>query len=770
MKRFLEKFGAFIVSAAMMVAPFFSVKPAQAQLTDDSGLAVDISKDCADIAEDQSAPDPGNVFPPDFVIDWPPFIGPPFPTATYPLGHLDWKVNSFAEFFDSMGFINNSQSTPPEVKITAASFGSHEGDPITLMAQPTSFQTKPDQLDYAWWNVVKPEGSNEETLYSLNGVVAGGEPFTLRDKPFSDGTRCGVMTRKPTLDEDNDGMDDQWERRYSGKIGGLEAGADLDGDGYLADSFQDNVTLAPYRIVSNSQGQDAKGAKKTKFTTGDNSFDNLEEYIWGTNPTDPDTDDDGYPDEADVAGIGQMQLHYTPDLVAGQSQTVELDAMGETFLKGANENLVTQIVAYRSNIAVNLSKQLSIQLAASTQSPQLGEPFQVQANLFGTDAIPASLEYTWSITDGTKNIALNQEGAPCKLVSFGNIVECNFGAGEVSSGDSVVYDLDVFDPLLGEHVKASLSVPIGNTLILSANPTLVPQYPIDQTGEFVAAPAGNTELGERWVELTVDLGDGSPEDYNFDWFVDQTKMEDTCSSIPLSFSGKAKPGGVGLCGIGTNILYYHATSTNTHVYDIEVHVTNKRDGSRLADETLQLFTDPTPMPFPGQENGVVGAASQTQASAIQVQATPADANAQIVVHANNIETSPTNSYTYNWTVDGANVASSSQNPRELVFAADPDKSQYNISLQVIEKSGSKLVSQKTSSTVVAVDVTSKFDRWKSARLASVAETLYPLYHSIAGNTSLFLLLSGFVFIASVYFLQKNTDGSRGPGTKASKTS
>ncbi|MDH4330717.1 MAG: hypothetical protein OEV93_04160 [Candidatus Moranbacteria bacterium] len=40
------------------------------------------------------------------------------------------------------------------------------------------------------------------------------------------------------------------------------------------------------------------------FTTGDGEFTDEEEEFWGTNPQDPDTNDDGINDEASVAGIG----------------------------------------------------------------------------------------------------------------------------------------------------------------------------------------------------------------------------------------------------------------------------------------------------------------------------------------------------------------------------------------------------------------------------------------------------------------------------------
>lgn len=64
------------------------------------------------------------------------------------------------------------------------------------------------------------------------------------------------------------------------------------------------------------------------FTTGDGEFTDEEEKFWGTNPKDPDTNDDGINDEASVAGIGLDELEWTYSkgdelglIVEGQSQT-----------------------------------------------------------------------------------------------------------------------------------------------------------------------------------------------------------------------------------------------------------------------------------------------------------------------------------------------------------------------------------------------------------------------------------------------------------------
>lgn len=47
------------------------------------------------------------------------------------------------------------------------------------------------------------------------------------------------------------------------------------------------------------------------FKTADGSFKEDEEVFWGTDPTNSDTDGDGYLDEADIAGLGQQTIEFS---------------------------------------------------------------------------------------------------------------------------------------------------------------------------------------------------------------------------------------------------------------------------------------------------------------------------------------------------------------------------------------------------------------------------------------------------------------------------
>jgi hypothetical protein len=710
---------------------FYVPTVAQAQTANQSGLDVDVIQDCANLTEDQEAPDPGNVFPPGFNFIAPFVVGLPF-------GNIDWKINSFAEFLNTMGFLGSNATGPATLQIQSGTYSANEGDPIEMQADARNFKTTQDHLDFAWWEVRKTDDGEQRV--SLNGVVAGGEPFAKSDTPISDGTRCGVMTRKPKIDNDHDGMDDQWERRYTKDASGLNANEDPDSDGYVANSFQQNDTGATFRIVSNSQSFNGR-----KFGTGDGSFPNLEEYVWGTNPLDADSDDDGFPDEADVAGIGQTHLSYQPTEVAGLSETIEVDTMGETFLAGKDENLVTQILGYRVDLPVLLLQNFSVLLSSDNTSPQLDQSFQVQAGVNGTNAKPGNLQYAWNITKNQTKIPVNESDSPCHLFSYGNIVECSFSAQEATAGGKIVFNVEAFDPQLGLRAKDTLNITIGGSIILTSNPTIVPQYPIDQTGQNPVAPAGNETLGERWVELSAVPAQGEPSDYNFDWYVDQEKMTETCATRALTFTGKAQPQGVTLCGVGTYLLYYHADKENTHVYKVNVKVTNKRSGETVADEDLSVYTDPVSSAYPGQGGG-------NGTNLIQLQSTSVQPNTLVTVRAANYEASTSNSYQYIWTVDGQVVSDSGQ--RILRFTAQPDKTHYDIQLDVIERNKQRVISQEKAVASLNVLPSNKFQDWKESRLATVKTAFYPFYHTMAGNTSLFLVLGGLTLVVSVYFLDK----------------
>jgi len=82
-----------------------------------------------------------------------------------------------------------------------------------------------------------------------------------------------------------------------------------DSDNHMAGIFQPITCMHLFPGSQNPEDV-ANWDDIVPFKTGDGNFKNDEEIFWGTDPTNADTDGDGYPDEADVTGLGQQTIQY----------------------------------------------------------------------------------------------------------------------------------------------------------------------------------------------------------------------------------------------------------------------------------------------------------------------------------------------------------------------------------------------------------------------------------------------------------------------------
>jgi len=89
--------------------------------------------------------------------------------------------------------------------------------------------------------------------------------------------------------------------RYN--FGGRDAGD------HLAGIFQP-VTCIHFFPGAKNPDSSLNWENVTPFETGDGNFKEDEEVFWGTDPTNADTDGDGFPDEADIAGLGQQTVQF----------------------------------------------------------------------------------------------------------------------------------------------------------------------------------------------------------------------------------------------------------------------------------------------------------------------------------------------------------------------------------------------------------------------------------------------------------------------------
>jgi len=82
-----------------------------------------------------------------------------------------------------------------------------------------------------------------------------------------------------------------------------------DADDHLAGIFQP-ITCSHFFPGAKNPDNIINWKDLVPFATGDGSFKEDEELFWGTDPTNADTDGDGFADEADITGLGQQTMQF----------------------------------------------------------------------------------------------------------------------------------------------------------------------------------------------------------------------------------------------------------------------------------------------------------------------------------------------------------------------------------------------------------------------------------------------------------------------------
>lgn len=168
------------------------------------------------------------------------------------------------------------------------------------------------------------------------------------------------LKRRPNEDSDGDGLDDNWEiKHFAGRrvpgtnnyfttadnrkalLKSIKPNDDLDNDGWdwevnFTDAVGDWKEIVIFATIRHIEYSFIKtpwmmGIPYAKDNIiGDNQFTNFEEYTFGTDPLESDTDSDGINDEADVAGLSQKLLTLRINKNAGDVYDVVLYAVGTT--------------------------------------------------------------------------------------------------------------------------------------------------------------------------------------------------------------------------------------------------------------------------------------------------------------------------------------------------------------------------------------------------------------------------------------------------------
>lgn len=374
--------------------------------------------------------------------------------------NVQWNSGyAFNELFDAFNSFLESETPNPSVDISFSQDVSVKNPKIEAIISPLNFRTRPNNVWVAW--CVK--GQNKEggiTEVNYNSVVAGG---TIPEAGYSsywdsrDGGCCYPIERTPKNDSDGNGMDDEWEMLYFERIGADPLG-DPDRDGYKADMFinEKGETMTVTPEINTPHGVFRPGA--------DDKLTNIEEFVLGTNPIDPDTDDDGYGDEEDFLGRGQMAMVFDTYAEAGPGSGYDVTAT----VLGINMSKKIGITSFTKTVYVGAEGELKVNLLPSSSSLYIGEDivFNVEASLQTPNDWISSLEFDW-IIDGERSCDSSEPwfkqfcGPGKTALQISNISDLSRITDKVTLGNFLPIKVEVRDPVFNKKVSASLEVPVG---------------------------------------------------------------------------------------------------------------------------------------------------------------------------------------------------------------------------------------------------------------------------------------------------------------------
>ncbi len=371
---------------------------------------------------------PINIYDPLFIS----FLG--LPNWRFTWGSFEWNKNydTWDEFYYIAMSAFNKRQDPPNIDLQVQTKSPSVGNETSLSAVPFRFNTPNNKLLYGWASQYKGK-----RFVSQQGLVAGGRELSeadVRDFSFPEDEKsnvdsCRRVTRNisnPKVnDADKDGMDDNWERRYApnGDYANFKPGNDPDQDGVnLTDPSilnQENKPLLDSDKNPIPQTDVYNGIRVTPDTTadsapGDGKFTNMEEYIWGTNPLDSDTDDDGFPDEADIVGLGQYaftqkteidQNSNTPDRLTYRVTAVGISKLADELNSGHRKVMIdsderTVIAGIESDLQAsvyNVNQTPNSTVVTGTSQLNDGKDILVEADAFQSQGDKAVLDYTWYV-------------------------------------------------------------------------------------------------------------------------------------------------------------------------------------------------------------------------------------------------------------------------------------------------------------------------------------------------------------------------------------
>jgi hypothetical protein len=216
------------------------------------------------------------------------------------------------------------KANAPKVELFFDNSNPVEGEKVTAHAIPEYFRNDPQNLYYTWYLIHAEGGSSIDSGKREAAKIAARGDYDYRLDcnlgAGKDACKDSVYAASKNKDPDKDGWPPIDSSYKSDEKAAPFGGADGIGQACYKHQFGTNTNVGSTEVNS---GKDVSENCSHKWEnagpdctaddceSGSGKFPTGEERYWETDPTDPDTDGDGFVDEADVIGLGQQDFTWT---------------------------------------------------------------------------------------------------------------------------------------------------------------------------------------------------------------------------------------------------------------------------------------------------------------------------------------------------------------------------------------------------------------------------------------------------------------------------
>jgi hypothetical protein len=406
----------------------------------------------------------------------------------------------------------------PAVNVSVVPTEIQPGENVTILATAADFRDSGISPDKAFAVAFSVDE------ISLQGIQAGGK--SLPESPS--GSSCGIVTRTPQIDQDGDGMDDTWETVHGlNPSSAGDAGGDPDGDS--AAQFFSNADDEPLEVTPETAGG----------LTGE--MTNLAEYIWDTDPRDPDTDRDSITDGQEIIGFGGPTVTFANDRPVGSSLVVRAYVVGVSLKKDATRERasIVKLDASLKTVHVTNGEHLRGRADPNEVFTQPGGTVLLTADFEGTQAEPDSFAYTY-IIDG-QEVENPSTGRHQLEVTI---------EPERQPGEQIPYEIQAVNPHTGQLAILRGVIRVGEEVQLQSDPP-------------------SPVAGASYTVHAVLTNGSAPDDYLFEWHVNGLLDQEAS-------------------GIGRDSITLIADDSQGSKTDFEVELYAANDNAQLGQATLTV--------------------------------------------------------------------------------------------------------------------------------------------------------------------------------------